>query len=40
MKVSKIELVKNVENRNKLFTPNYRNQKSKLVKNAENWIYL
>jgi hypothetical protein len=36
MKVSKIDLGKNVENRIELFTPNCRKQKSKLGKNVEN----
>ncbi len=36
MKVSKIDLGKNVENRIELLTPNCRKQKSKLGKNVEN----
>jgi hypothetical protein len=36
MKVSKIDLGKNVENRIELLTPNSRKQKSKLGKNVEN----
>jgi hypothetical protein len=39
MKVSKIDLGKNVENRIELFTPNCRKQKSKLGKNVENRFY-
>ena len=39
MKVSKIDLVKTVENWKQLFTPNSRKQKFKLGKNVENWFY-
>ncbi len=38
MKVSKIDLSKTVENRKQRFTPKYRNRKSKLGKNVENWF--
>jgi hypothetical protein len=36
MKVTKIDLGKNVEYRIELFTPNCKKQKSKLGKNVEN----
>ncbi len=39
MKVSKIDLGKNVENRIELITPNCRKQKSKLGKNVENRFF-